>query len=95
MIDRPLRALSTYVEGRYKILPGLYAAARADHLGFSDITGSAGPQSWEAPLTRIEVGGGYSLQRNLLLKIACQRNVRDGGRVPDATLFSAQLVYWF
>src|SRR5262249_19305649 len=33
----PLRSVSTMIEGRYKILPGLYAAARFDHLGFSDI----------------------------------------------------------
>ena len=28
------------VEGRYKIRPGLYAAARFDHLGFSKVTGT-------------------------------------------------------
>src|SRR5207247_6051439 len=36
-LDLPLRAVSTSVEGRYKIRPGLYVAARADHLGFSTI----------------------------------------------------------
>ena len=95
VIDEPLRASSTYVEGRYKVHPRLYVAARADHLGFSDITGSAGRQSWDAPVTRVELGGGYSLQRNLLLKIACQHDARAGGRVTAATLTSAQLVYWF
>jgi hypothetical protein len=95
VINTPLRALSTYVEGRYKIRPGLYVAARADHLGFSDVVGSEGPQSWDAPVTRIEAGGGYSVQRNLVLKISVQRNTRDGGRVTSATLTSAQVVYWF
>jgi hypothetical protein len=95
LVDRPLRALATYVEGRYKLRPDLYIAARADHLGFSDVFGSSGPQSWDAPVTRIEVGAGYSLQRNLLLKFSCQRNTRDGGRVTQATLGSAQIVYWF
>lgn len=95
VIDTPLRALSTYVEGRYKVRPGLYVAARLDHLGFNDIVGSAGPQSWEAPVTRVEVGGGYSLLRNLLVKLSVQRNTRDGGRVTNATLASAQVVYWF
>jgi len=52
-------------------------------------------QSWEAPLSRIEIGGGYSLQRNLLLKISVQHNARDGGRVTQATLPAIQLVYWF
>jgi hypothetical protein len=95
VIDTPLEALSTYVEGRYKLRPGLYIAARLDHLGFSDIVGSAGTQSWEAPVTRVEVGGGYSLLRNLLLKISVQRNTRDGGRVTNATLAAAEVVYWF
>jgi hypothetical protein len=95
VIDTPLQAHSTYVEGRYKLRPGLYVAGRVDHLGFNDIVGSAGPQSWEAPVTRVEVGAGYSLLRNLLLKISVQRNTRDGGRVPSATLAAAQAVYWF
>jgi hypothetical protein len=94
-IDGPLRALATYVEGRYKIRPGLYAAARVDHLGFSEVTGSLGRSTWDAPVTRIEIGGGYSIQRNLLLKVSWQRNTRDGGRVTALNLVSAQIVYWF
>ncbi len=95
LIDVPLSALSTYVEGRYKLRPGLYLAARIDHLGFSDVVGSAGPQSWEAAVTRVEVGGGYSLQRNLMLKLSVQRNTRDGGRLTNETFAAAQVVYWF
>jgi hypothetical protein len=95
VIDAPLRALSTYVEARYKFRPRLYAAARVDHLGFNDVTGSAGPESWESPVTRLEIGGGYSLQRNLLLKLSVQHDTRPIGRVPSATLASAQVVYWF
>jgi hypothetical protein len=94
VIDTPLRALGTYVEGRYKILPGLYVAGRADHLGFSEVTGSLGPQTWDAPVTRIEIGAGYSIQRNLLLKVSCQRNTRDGGRVTGSTLGAVQLQFW-
>jgi hypothetical protein len=95
VINVPLRALATYVEGRYKILPGFYAAARLDHLGFSEVTGTDGPATWDAPVTRIEIGGGYSLLRNLLLKISGQHNTRDGGRVTSLNLASAQIVYWF
>jgi len=95
----PLRALSTSIEGRYKFAPGFYAAARVDHLGFSKITGSVvqGTQSWDSDTTRVEVGVGYSIQRNLVLKVSGQRNTRDAGRVPvhKATLGAAQLVFWF
>ena len=95
VIDTPLIAQSTYVEGRYKVRPGLYVAARVDHLGFSDIVGSAGTESWEAPVTRVEIGAGYSLQRNVLLKVSVQHNARDGGRVTKSTLPALQIVYWF
>jgi hypothetical protein len=92
----PLRAVSTSVEGRYKIVPGLYAAARFDHLGFSDIVGTGTTAPWDAPVTRVEIGGGYSLQRNLLLKISYQLNRRDGGRLPTrGNLGASQLVFWF
>jgi hypothetical protein len=51
---------------------------------------------WEAPVTRIEVGGGYSILRNFQLKGSVQRNVRDGGRLQrHANLGAAQLVFWF
>jgi hypothetical protein len=96
-LDGPLSALSTSFEGRYKLRPGLYVAARFDHLGFSEITGAtAGTLPWDAPVTRVEVGGGYSIQRNLLLKLSYQRNTRDGGLLLRmANLGAAQIVFWF
>jgi hypothetical protein len=95
VIDAPLRALASYVEGRYKIRPGLYAAARLDHLGFSELTGTSGRTTWDAPVTRLEVGGGYSILRNLLVKVSGQHNTREGGRVTRLNLMAAQIVYWF
>jgi hypothetical protein len=95
VLDLPLRAISTSVEGRYKIRPGLYAAARFDHLGFSRIEGTGRTDTWDAPVTRVEAGGGYSLQRNLLLKLSYQYNNRDGGRVHSLSLVAAQLLFWF
>jgi hypothetical protein len=92
----PLGALSTSLEGRYKIMPGFYVAGRVDHLSFSDIVGTAATLPWDAPVTRVEAGIGYSIQRNLLLKIAVQHDTRDGGRlVPRGTFGAGQLVYWF
>ena len=95
-LPQPLGALSTSIEGRYKLRPGLYAAARFDHLGFSEVVGTRETLPWDAPVTRIEVGGGYSLQRNLLLKLSYQHDRRDGGvLVGVAHLGAAQLVFWF
>jgi len=96
-LQLPLRAVSTSVEGRYKVGPGLYVAGRFDHLGFSDVTGTTAPaQPWDAPVTRVEVGGGFSIQRNLLLKLSYQHNSRDGGPLDRLEhLSAAQLVFWF
>ena len=95
VVDAPLRALATYVEGRYKIRPGLYAAARLDHLGFSELTGTSVRTTWDAPVTRLEVGGGYSILRNVVVKVSGQHNTREGGRVTHLNLMAAQIVYWF
>ena len=94
-ITEPLRAVATSIEGRYKIRPGLYVAARADHLGFGKIAGTRGAATWDAPVTRVEAGGGYSIQRNLVLKVSAQHNTRDGGRTRRASLVAGQLVFWF
>lgn len=92
----PLRAVATSVEGRYKIKPGLYAALRVDHLGFSDITGTRTTAPWDAPVTRTEIGAGYAILRNLTAKLAYQYNVRSGGPLkPREHQLATQLVFWF
>src|SRR5206468_4111690 len=52
-IHEPLIATGGWVEGRYKIHPRFYTAARFDHLAFSSITGTTRTVSWEAPVTRV------------------------------------------
>jgi len=95
-LAQPLRAVSASVEGRYRLRPGLYAAARYDHLGFSDVAGTSLTAPWDAPVSRVEAGAGYSIQRNLLLKVAYQHDSRDGGvLLRSAHMIAAQLVYWF
>jgi hypothetical protein len=94
-IPEPLIATGAWIEGRYKFHPRFYAAARIDHLGFSSISATTRTADWDAPVTRLELGGGYLLQRNLQLKGSFQRNVRDGGRVTHLEIGSAQLVFWF
>ena len=95
-LQTPLRAVSMSVETRYGLRPGFYVAARYDHLGFSEIAGVSETLPWDAPVTRIEIGAGYSIQRNLLLKLSVQHNARDGGvLLRRANLLASQLVYWF
>jgi hypothetical protein len=90
-----LRAFSPRVEGRYTFLPGMYAAARVDYLGFNRIAAGSRIAEWDAPVTRVEVGGGYYLQKNLVARFAIQMNRREGGRVRTSTLPAFQLLYWF
>jgi hypothetical protein len=94
-ITPTLASTGIMVEGRYKLRPGLFAAARLDHLGFNQIAGTTRTATWDANVTRLEVGGGYLIQRNLELKVSLQRNVRDGGRVPRLAIGAAQLGFWF
>jgi hypothetical protein len=91
----PLHAVATFAEGRYKLRPGLYVAGRLDHLGFSEIATGLTSQTWDAPVTRVTLGGGYSIQRNVILKGEFQLNTRDGGVVHREKFGTAQVVFWF
>lgn len=90
-----LRAAAVGIEGRYTFLPGVYAAARAEHLAFNRIQGSSQQLAWDAPVTRVEVGGGYYLQRNVVARISLQVNRRDAGRTTRSQLLAGQLLFWF
>jgi hypothetical protein len=94
-----LRAWATFVEARYKVRPGLFVAGRVDHLGFSRISGTrfgGHPTSWDAPVSRVEIGAGYSVRRHLLLKVAVQRNWRSGVTLGARdSVAGAQALLWF
>ena len=92
---RDLDALGSMLEMKYRLWPGLYAAGRVERLGFSDVATTLGPRAWDAPVTRLEVGGGWAVRRQLLLKAVWQRNRREGGRVRASDLGAVQVVAWF
>jgi hypothetical protein len=94
-LEGPLRAFAFDVEGRYRILPGLYVAIRADRLDFSEVCGTASCLPWDAPVRRIEAGGGYSIRRNIVVKGAYQYNWREGVGRPGLGLAAGQLLFWF
>ncbi len=94
-IEEPLDALGLFAEARYKIGPGLYAAARAERLFFTETASTIGRQSWDAPVTRVETGVGFSPWRPVLLKASWQHNWRDGGAVRENDLVVGQVVLWF
>lgn len=91
----PLDSASLFVEGRYRIRPGLYAAARGDHLGFETVRGTTRETSWDAPVWRVEAGVGYTPTRQVLLKAVYQHNWRDGGPKRSRGVLAGQVVVWF
>jgi hypothetical protein len=99
LLTDTLAAWGTFVEARYKIRPGLFTALRVDHLDFSRISGTlfeGRPTSWDAPVSRVEAGAGYSLRRNLLVKVAVQRNWRTGVTIgARESVAGAQALLWF
>lgn len=99
LITNPLGAASGFVETTYQFSPRWYVAGRVDRLTFSRVQGTTlfngQPTTWDAPVSRLETGVGFYLQRNVTLRGVVQANWRDGGRVRDATFLSAQLSYWF
>jgi hypothetical protein len=93
-VSEHLDATSVFVEGRYKIFPGVFVAGRVDRLDFNTLQLASGPRTWDAAVTRIEAGGGYYVRRNLLAKVAYQHNRRDGGLVRKRGLLAFQLHFW-
>jgi hypothetical protein len=100
-VPSPLRAWGAFVEVRRKLRPGLYAAGRFDHVGFSSVTGSpdygttpSTTTPWDAPVSRMEVGAGFSLRHNLVLKAAVQRNRRQGAERSE-TVAALQTLFWY
>jgi hypothetical protein len=93
-LSQDLRAASSFVEGRYKILPGVFVAGRLDRLSFGTLRLAAGERTWDAPVTRVESGLGYYVRRNLLAKGTYQHNWREGGLVRSRGLVAMQLHFW-
>jgi hypothetical protein len=89
-----LDAASAFVEGSYKISPGLFVAGRFDRLGFGELPSSLQPSTWDAAVTRLETGVGYYVRRNLLAKGTYQHNWRDGGLIRSRGLMAIQLHFW-
>jgi hypothetical protein len=95
LITSPLHSRSLMVEGKYKIVPGVWVAARFDDLSFSDVQATAGTFTWDAPVWRLEIGGGFAIHRYVHLKAAWQRNRRDGGKVHRQDFLAAQVHFWY
>ena len=95
-----LRVSGYYVEGKYTLAAGLYAAGRWDELRFSKVASSLGAiQPWHPDVDRLEVGLGYRLSRGVIGKAVYQRFKRFAGAPADRDrsdgLAAAQLTVSF
>jgi hypothetical protein len=91
----PIRSTGVSVEGRYRLAPGITAAARVDHLAFSRVRGSYQELSWDAGVSRVEGGLAWSVSRNVIVRGTVQHNTRSRGTVKSATLPALQVTVWF
>ncbi len=90
--DQNLKVLGYYVEGKYTIVPRLYAALRASGLGFGTVLVGGIQRRWDYNLVEWEGGLGYFVDRDVLLK-AVRRETRIlGGSGPKDNLTVLQLV---
>ena len=93
-ITEPLGARAAYVEAKLRVRPGLYVAARADRIWFSSIRTSFGDMTWDADVSRLEFGVGYTPRRGVLVKSSVLSHWRDGGAIRRDTQFGVQLSFW-
>ncbi len=93
-LSRSLDTISSFVEGRYMLKPGFFAASRVDWLRFGELPSAAGQAAWDAPVRRLETGVGYYIRRNLIAKVSYQHNWRDGGLVRSRGLTAVHLHFW-
>ena len=91
----PLRSRSGYVEAKVRLSPRVYAAVRGDRVSFSSIQSGSGMDAWEADVSRVEYGAGFTIRRGLLVKASILSNWRDGGRVRQSNLGAVQVLLWF
>ena len=88
--------LSYYVEAKYKITAGLYAAARWNQQIFGTIAnGLGGSQTWDNDIACIDLALGYRFTRHLQTKIQYSFGHREGSLQQGEQLVAAQVTLKF
>jgi hypothetical protein len=88
--------LSYYLEAKYKITSGLYAAARWNQQIFGTIAdGFGGSQPWDNNMTCLDLALGYRFTRHLQGKIQYSFGHRDGPLQQGEQLVAAQVTLRF
>jgi hypothetical protein len=89
-------SLAYYLEAKYKLTTGLFAAARWNQQLFATVAdGIGGQQAWDNNMVRIDLALGYRFTRHLQSKIQYSFGHRDGSRQQGEQLVAAQLTVKF
>ncbi|HZV90756.1 MAG TPA: hypothetical protein VFF34_01980, partial [Candidatus Nitrosocosmicus sp.] len=84
-----------YVEIKYSLRFGAFAAGRLDGMRFSDIEDSSGVKhTWDSNIGRWELGAGYRIDRTILAKLVYQHTSLEGRDIKPS-LVAAQLSVGF
>jgi hypothetical protein len=90
--DEEFKILGFYLEGKYTIMPRLYAALRLSGLRFGNVLLQGADQPWDADVTEWEGGFGYFLDRDVLVKLVRRETRLSGPAMPKDNLTVLQLV---
>jgi hypothetical protein len=90
--DQNLSVLGYYVEGKYTLIPRLYAALRLSGLEFGTVSAGGTEQPWDDSIIEWEGGFGYFFDRDVLLKAVRRETRTRGGSGPKDNLTVLQLV---
>jgi len=90
--DGDLQVFGYYAEGKYTLIPRLYAALRVSGLEFGNATLGATAGPWDYNLIEWEGGLGYFIDRDVLLKAVRRETRTRGGSNPKDNLTALQLV---
>jgi len=87
-----LKALSGYLEAKYKVRPRWYAAARFGFFEPDKVADSSGTERhWDHPVHRVEYGVGFKHRPRLTTKAVVQHNRFDGAGSLDEDHFLLQV----
>ena len=89
-------SIAYYLEAKYKITSGLYAAARWNQELFGTLSdGMGGEATWGSDMYRIDVALGYRFTRHLQSKIQYSFGHREGALQQGQQLVAAQVTVKF
>jgi hypothetical protein len=90
------RDVSFYGEGKVKLTPGLYAAARYSGVRFNKVNvGGGAMERWDYPIDRVQVAAGYRLSRNTDVRAEYMINSTDAPPSGNDNLFSVRWTWQF